>query len=708
MAATLEIVVSGDSTDAQQALDKIAKALGDLGKETEDTEKKQASFWDNVASFATGSVVADAISGLVGMVGSLGSAVLEAGNQASTARTILQGLADGVDMQQLLNDANMLSVKYGADVPGVVSSVKTLMDEFGLSGEEATNMVIAGFEKGMDASGDYLDTLGEYSNLMAENGFTAEEFFSIMQNGQAGGVLGTDKVADAFKELGIRMKEAPDEIFGPDGALRSGLGMADEEVSALYEGMKDGSVTVADAYAIIGPKLEALTNPIYRNSVGTALFGTQWEDLGSKAILAADDVVTTQEDIAAAADASRNSISSLTEIGPILTSRLGVALLPISDALVGMVNAFLQGGDPIAVFTSSLRDSGFGEFATMFESFVSFMQTTGIPLIGGMAAAFVSYSAITFATTIPALLAQAAAATAAFLPFIVAAAPVLIAAAAIGAVAALIIANWEPMAAAFNAAGGGIEGIGAALMTLGGIVYDWIANAVGPLLTALGEWGAALGEWISESWAKVSWELTIWWGKFTSWLKSIPPKIPPLMVEWGTSMLSWITGLWDIAKPMFEAWWGSLKAWVEGLPEVIKTAAAALGKAMIDGIGKGITDAAKGLTDGLQNAVEGAMDGVKAFFGIKSPSKVFRDEIGLNLGDGIALGLVNSIGNIKAASIAAGQAAMMGAGRGTGAMMAQTAAGSINYNYNYAPVYSATPSNPSADFQMMQSLARTI
>ena len=706
MAATLEIIVSGDSTDAQQALDKIAKSLGVLGKDTEDAEKKQESFWSSVASFATGSVVADAIGGLVGLVGTLGSAILEAGNQASSARTILQGLADGVDMQQLLNDANMLSVKYGADVPNVVSSVKTLMEEFGLSGEEATNMVIAGFEKGMDTSGDYLDTLGEYSNLMAENGFTAEQFFSIMQNGQAGGVLGTDKIADSFKELGIRLREVPDEIFGPEGALRTGLGMTDEEVSELYDGMADGSMSVADAYAKIIPKLEAIENPIYRNTAGVALFGTQWEDLGEKAIFAADDVITTQEDIAAAADASRNSIGSLTDIAPLLTSKLGVALLPISDALIGMVNAFLQGGDPIAVFSSSLRDSGFGEFATMFQSFVGFMQTTGIPMIGGLAAAFVSYSAITFATTIPALLAQAAAATVAFLPFLVAAAPVILVAAIIGAAAALIIANWEPMAAAFSAAGGGIEGVGAALMTLGSIVYDWIANAVGPLIAALAVWATELWQWIAESWPKVVAQLGIWWGKFTTWLQSIPAKIPPLMVEWGKSMLSWISGLWDLAKPLFESWWGSIKTWFEGLPEIIKTTAGALGKAMIEGIGKGITDAAGGLLDSLRGAVDGAMDGVKHFFGIRSPSKVFRDEIGLNLGDGIALGLVSSIGTIRAASIAAGQAAMMGAGRGSGAMMAQSS--SVNYNYNYAPVYSATPSNPTADFQMMQSLARTI
>jgi hypothetical protein len=279
-------------------------------------------------------------------------------------------------------------------------------------------------------------------------------------------------------------------------------------------------------------------------------------------------------------------------------------------------------------------------------------------------------------------------------------------AAIIGAAAALIIANWEPMAAAFSAAGGGIEGVGAALMTLGSIVYDWIANAVGPLIAALAVWATELWQWIAESWPKVVAQLGIWWGKFTTWLQSIPAKIPPLMVEWGKSMLSWISGLWDLAKPLFESWWGSIKTWFEGLPEIIKTTAGALGKAMIDGIGKGITDAAGALLDSLRGAVDGAMDGVKHFFGIRSPSKVFRDEIGLNLGDGIALGLVSSIGTIRAASIAAGQAAMMGAGRGSGAMMAQSS--SVNYSYNYAPVYSATPSNPTADFQMMQSLARTI
>ena len=38
-------------------------------------------------------------------------------------------------------------------------------------------------------------------------GFSADEFFSIMETGSAGGVLGTDKIADSVKEMGIRLNE---------------------------------------------------------------------------------------------------------------------------------------------------------------------------------------------------------------------------------------------------------------------------------------------------------------------------------------------------------------------------------------------------------------------------------------------------------------------------------------------------------------------
>lgn len=63
-----------------------------------------------------------------------------------------------------------------------------------------------------------------------------------------------------------------------------------------------------------------------------------------------------------------------------------------------------------------------------------------------------------------------------------------------------------------------------------------------------------------------------------------------------------------------------------------------IGKMMIQGIFDGISNATQWLYDKLKGWVNSVMDFVKGLFGIESPSKLFRDEIGKNMALGIGVG----------------------------------------------------------------------
>ena len=63
-----------------------------------------------------------------------------------------------------------------------------------------------------------------------------------------------------------------------------------------------------------------------------------------------------------------------------------------------------------------------------------------------------------------------------------------------------------------------------------------------------------------------------------------------------------------------------------------------IGKMMIQGIFDGISNATQWLYDKLKGWVNSVMDFVKDLFGIESPSKLFRDEIGKNMALGIGVG----------------------------------------------------------------------
>ena len=71
-----------------------------------------------------------------------------------------------------------------------------------------------------------------------------------------------------------------------------------------------------------------------------------------------------------------------------------------------------------------------------------------------------------------------------------------------------------------------------------------------------------------------------------------------------------------------------------------------IGKNVIEGIAKGVTSAAKLIKDAALEAAKQAFQAVKDFFGIKSPSKLMRDEIGAFIPAGIAEGIEDNIGMV--------------------------------------------------------------
>ena len=64
-----------------------------------------------------------------------------------------------------------------------------------------------------------------------------------------------------------------------------------------------------------------------------------------------------------------------------------------------------------------------------------------------------------------------------------------------------------------------------------------------------------------------------------------------------------------------------------------------VGKDVIRGLINGIGAMAGALWDAAVNVAKSALDGIKSFFGIASPSKVMRDQVGKPLDAGLAVGL---------------------------------------------------------------------
>ena len=78
------------------------------------------------------------------------------------------------------------------------------------------------------------------------------------------------------------------------------------------------------------------------------------------------------------------------------------------------------------------------------------------------------------------------------------------------------------------------------------------------------------------------------------------------------------------------------------LPEKAQQA----GEDIIEGLWNGINNMGEWIAEKVQGFGEGVLDSIKDFFGIESPSTVFRDEVGRYLAQGIGVGFEDEIGPV--------------------------------------------------------------
>lgn len=68
-----------------------------------------------------------------------------------------------------------------------------------------------------------------------------------------------------------------------------------------------------------------------------------------------------------------------------------------------------------------------------------------------------------------------------------------------------------------------------------------------------------------------------------------------------------------------------------------------VGSDIISGIARGITDGIGALKDAVKDAANRALEAAKNFLGIASPSKVFRDQVGAMMAEGMAIGFEDNV-----------------------------------------------------------------
>ena len=189
---------------------------------------------------------------------------------------------DPAKIQELTEGALTLRDAFGFEVNETMRAANMLMDQFGISGEEAYNLIAQGAQNGLNKNGDLLDTINEYAVHFKQTGRGAEDFFNMLENGAEEGTFSVDKLGDAWKEFGIRAKDTTTTTT----EAYEILGLNADEMRAKFAA---GGESAKQATDTILTSLFSMDDAVKQNQAGVDLFGTMWEDLGADAIKALSD-----------------------------------------------------------------------------------------------------------------------------------------------------------------------------------------------------------------------------------------------------------------------------------------------------------------------------------------------------------------------------------------------------------------------------------
>lgn len=321
-----------------------------------------------------------------------GESIEDVANAMATVRNNTK--LTGEELEKTTEYAILFRDTFEFEIDESIRSAKMLMDQFGLSADEAYNLMAQGAQNGLNRNGDLMDVINEYSVHFQQLGFDAEEMFNILTAGADAGAFSVDKVGDAFKEFGIRVKDESDATL--DAFTQ--LGLNAEETSKAFA---KGGLDAALAYINVNEALTALDDPLKQNQIGVALYGTMWEDLGATVIA----------EMANYGDAYNSTIETMESINDIKYDDIGSALQglgrtletdviePLGEELKPVVEDAI---DIVKANAPQIKEI-LATVVTKIGEFIGFVVNNGptiISILGAIGAGFVTWKVASLINTV--------------------------------------------------------------------------------------------------------------------------------------------------------------------------------------------------------------------------------------------------------------------------------------------------------------------
>lgn len=504
------------------------------------------------------------------------------------------------DLTNLTQQAITLDELYGIDMNETLRGVNSLMQQYGLTAQEAMDYIVVGTQNGLDKTNELGDNLSEYAGKFSQAGYSASEYFQLLDNGLKNGAYNLDKVNDAINEVTTRLV---------DGTIEESIGSFSTKTQELFTSWQNGGATQKQVIDSIVADIGNCTNQQEALNLAALAFGTMAEDGNLKFITSLTSVGSTYDSVKGSAQGMFDATTTPMQQMESNTRKLQQALVPLGEKLAELANAIL----PPLVSVITTIGGWFERLPGPVQNFVI--------ILGALLAAFTALTPVIAAISV-----AMGALNVSMLPIIAVIAAV---AAAIAGIIA-IIQNWGAITQWFGELWNTIcTGIGAMVDSLKAwfsnlwthlqSVWEGICNVV---QTAV----MLLGSIIQGAIDIITLPFQMIWENCKGIVSSVWEGIKSVVSSAIHAVSSTISSVMGAIKNVISTVWNAISSKVSSVLNAIKTTVSTIFnavKSVASSVWNGIKSVISSVVDGIKSKVSSVFNGVKStvtsiFNGIKS------------------------------------------------------------------------------------------
>ena len=419
--------------------------------------------------------------------------------------------------------------------------VNALMKQYGMTAQEAMDYIVKGTQNGLDKTNELGGNLSEYSGKFAQAGYSASEYFQLLENGLAGGAYNLDKVNDAINEVTTRLA---------DGTIADSIGLYSTKTQELFQVWQNGSATQKQVIDSIVADIANCTSEQDALNMAAQAFGTMAEDGNLKFITSLTSVGSTYDSVKGSAQGMFDATLTPMQQMEANTRQLQQSLVPLGEKIMELANTIL----PPLVAAITTVSEWFSSLPGPIQNFII--------ILGALMVAFTA-----LAPVIAALAVSFGALNISLLPIIAVIAAI---AAAIAGIIA-IVQNWGAITEWFGALW---QTVSQACMEIWQGLVSFFTETIPAAFQSFLNFFSQIPQWWSNLWSTVASFFTNIWANIQNAASSVWSAISSLASSaWNgikNAVVSIATGLKDAAVNAFQNPVSGIGSALSGLFSVVQ------------------------------------------------------------------------------------------------------------------------------------------